>query len=423
MSLSHSKRGVDGFVGLVVLAYVVVVLATVLSGANRYLPWFVPSGLSGLLSIFLGVLIWDSLQTGGVRILSTYRFVPLLFIPFWLMTLAGLIWSFHPEAYWGDGGRFIFLPLYDLLALLMGVMLAAIPSLVRHYRQIFIVSFSGLIATILFDIFFTGGFSTLTSRAAGFAENPNASAILLIALAICSIDWRRPDFLNSIVWFAAGIGVFATLSRSGLALYILALGAYVLFTAASRFKAFLGFSFFTALTVATLFLSWSYIASLFGSIEMFSIYSTQQRIENLNAIARGEFGSLSADTRVWLLGQYMNLISEAPVLGYGTGFSYSQQIGPHNIYQNQWVNNGIVGLILLLAFLLLSFWHFLIHRDMRGLAFVGAFSIGGFSSHNLLDTLPLLVIFGFLGTLAHIEDPRTVASVSPLARKRRNGRA
>lgn len=423
MSLSHSKRGVDSFVSLIVLAYVVVVLVTVLSDANRYLPWFVPSGLSGLLSIFLGVVIWDSLQTGGVRILRAYRSVLFLLIPFWLMTLVGLIWGFLPEAYRGDGGRFIFLPLYDLLALLMGVMLAAIPSLLRHYRQIFILSFTGLLATILFDVFFTGGFSTLTSRAAGFAENPNASAILLIALAICSIDWRRPDFLNGILWFAAGIGVFATLSRSGLALYVLALGAYVIFTAAARFKAFLSFSLFTALIAATLFLSWSYIVSLFGSIEMFSIYSTQQRIESLNAIARGEFGSLSADTRVWLLGQYMNLISEAPVLGYGTGFSYSQQIGPHNIYQNQWVNNGIVGLVLLLAFLLLSFWHFLRHRDMRGLAFVGAFSIGGFSSHNLLDTLPLLVIFGFLGTLAHIEDPRTVASVSPLARKRRNGRA
>jgi len=93
-----------------------------------------------------------------------------------------------------------------------------------------------------------------------------------------------------------------------------------------------------------------------------TVYSADnQRAQMLAALLRGDTATVTADPRVKLISGYIDLISDRPFLGYGTGFVTSrawQDDGPHNMYLALWVENGVVGLsayVMLLNCVLLLF--------------------------------------------------------------------
>jgi O-antigen ligase len=69
---------------------------------------------------------------------------------------------------------------------------------------------------------------------------------------------------------------------------------------------------------------------------------------------------------------------------------------PHNIYLQQWVNNGLPGLISYLAFLGVRVWTFLSRRYFPGVMLIVVAIVGGFFSHNILDQRPFLILYGLL---------------------------
>jgi O-antigen ligase len=69
---------------------------------------------------------------------------------------------------------------------------------------------------------------------------------------------------------------------------------------------------------------------------------------------------------------------------------------PHNIYLQQWVNNGLPGLLSYAAFLVLTILTFAHRGSRNGVALIAVATIGGIFSHNILDQHPFLILLGVL---------------------------
>jgi O-antigen ligase len=92
----------------------------------------------------------------------------------------------------------------------------------------------------------------------------------------------------------------------------------------------------------------------------------------------------------------VQLIEAAPFLGHGTGFARRMSELPHNIYIQQWVNNGLPGVLSYVMFLLSALLTFVRRGSRNGIALIIVATIGGIFSHNLLDQRPFLIMFGIL---------------------------
>ena len=76
----------------------------------------------------------------------------------------------------------------------------------------------------------------------GFAVNPKVARVLLATLSIAiGEDWKRLSVLSSLTWLVTGIGIFLTLSRGGVALYVFTLSAYIALSVRPRIKMLLLF--------------------------------------------------------------------------------------------------------------------------------------------------------------------------------------
>ena len=90
---------------------------------------------------------------------------------------------------------------------------------------------------------------------------------------------------------------------------------------------------------------------------------------------------------------------------------------PHNLYLQQWVNNGIVGFVGYLVFLISSYLVFLQRNCRNGQVLVAIAAVGSLFSHNVLDQRPFLILLGIL-IAASLADSRTRDRLmSPLPRR------
>ena len=67
---------------------------------------------------------------------------------------------------------------------------------------------------------------------------------------------------------------------------------------------------------------------------------------------------------------------------------------PHNLYLQQWINNGVFGLILYVVFVVSAFLTFTERRYPGGQALCVVAITGSIFSHNILDQRPFLILFG-----------------------------
>jgi O-antigen ligase len=296
--------------------------------------------------------------------------------------------------------------------ILFATSFAAIPIVVKHYRAIFVIILLAFAVNVMMDTFSAPAESLATGRAAGVANNPNITALILVVLGIASIDWTRTSSLNAMILLVVGAAVFPTLSRGGYLAYLLMLGFYLTFVMKPQVKT-LPKLIMLAVFFASIFTFGraAIIEPILASSEVFQSSNAQHRLDDLYALRSGDFASVARD-RGAVASSGGELITQSPLLGYGTSFNATMPQGTHNLYLVQWVDNGALGLVFLLVFLFASFWHFIKHQDVRGIAFVAVFSLSAFFSHNLLEQGTQLFMFGFLGALAYMESPRLRPGVS-----------
>jgi O-antigen ligase len=242
-------------------------------------------------------------------------------------------------------------------------------------------------------------------RAAGFGMNPNITAFVLVLLCAAILDFRVCRPTDGLVLVVTGIGVFLTLSRGGAILFLfefVCYGAWVMWLNVHRhpMRALRSAGALGALVLVLVIVG----ALLVDRADMFTLsYQRLDMISGNSGALVDDDGRLEAAEVAW------QHVMESPVIGYGTGYSYSLPLEPHNMYLQQWLNNGFPGL---LAYLWLlgaagrTFWK---RRYPRGVIFIGVVAINGLFSHNILEERAFLCLLGILLTTSLYERHPAIA--------------
>ena len=340
---------------------------------------------------------------------------------FFLIAMLALALSILPEAYWDEGGKWIFIIPYGLAISLSSMYAGTRPEIARHLPMYTLISLALLTWSIWFDLTYPGSFADITNRAAGFPGNANFSA--LVGVLVCSAGlnfggtyakrhsrsssgtytpsppppglWR--DLLLLALTFAI---VVMTMSRSGLVNFTVLLSAFIYFrffrSSYTLRQRILGAG--AVLAVGTILVA---MLPLFASLV--SANESNNRLARYLSDKQVDDGS--AGTRLAAALDSIRLIEESPIVGHGTGYSRTMFELPHNLYLMQWVNNGVLGVIAYLLFLATAFGTFTLRGCRNGQALILVTAIASIFSHNLLDQRPFLILFGFLLSASLVSRP------------------
>lgn len=384
--------------------YVAVVLVFITTAADIYLakndllPIMPVVACLALIFPFLGYscakeLIGDFSMD---KVIYLYHHNLSVIIPFCALVIFSLLLSFLPASNWEDNGNLVFLPLYDFIFFIFGMALPLIAFFRNSWRSYLLIALFALLVSIGVALIYPAFFPMQISRAAGFAENPNSAAFFVVILCTTIVRYDKVRLLDMLVIILSGVGIFGTLSRSGILLFCLFL---IIYFFCSFFKNDLKSR---ALLMFLSLASASILVVIFSLIiqksHIFEVSGAQERLSSLT----GDIAFVQSDgERIILLEKYVALVSDAPFLGYGTGFSLD--MGPHNMYLKQWLENGILGLLSYGSLLLGGLWIFYKRKYREGQVFMFIVIVQGVFSHNILNQRAFLLIFGIISAVSLYE--------------------
>ena len=137
--------------------------------------------------------------------------------------------------------------------------------------------------------------------------------------------------------------------------------------------------------------------------------------ENVLDPVRAELSSgkmIISSARINRTRNALQAIQASPWIGYGTKFNVRSDISPHNIYLGTWIDFGLLGPVLYVAFLCAagrSFWR---RRAWAGLFLLGVIVAWSLFSQTVLGTRALFVLLGLLLGLQY-EDGREQQTSPP----------
>ena len=350
--------------------------------------------------------------------------IPLLAF-FGLVSLS-LVFSTGPGAYWDEGGKWIFLLPYGFIVTFMSVAVGVHEPVVRTLRLYVFLSLLLIGYSLWYDLCNPGTFSAIQNRAAGFSGNANYTALVSVLVCSVGIDFGRashhprrrftiePRPGSARVWadivlllICFGI-VTMTMSRSGLVAFAVLAGSFLTLRLLRSGN--------TGKTLVHLMIAGAVASSVVASALplLASQISAGDRNNRLSRFLNSQqIDDGSAGTRLAAVMDSVRLIEEAPLLGHGTGYSRTMLELPHNLYLQQWVNNGVVGLLSYLALLATSFLVFLRRGCRNGQVFITIAAVGSLFSHNVLDQRPFLMLLGILLAASLADQRRQDTPMSP----------
>ena len=252
----------------------------------------------------------------------------------------------------------------------------------NHRRAVLVALAVALACAVLMNLYEMARpltWSSVRGRSAGTFVNPNLSALAILSLAALLATLTRRGLVMGLVLAVAGVGVFATFSRSGAVIWVCLTG-YFLF-ASGRLAMRKRFAVFGLAVTG--------ILALFFLLpdEIVEIPNVSQR---LRLIEGQGFGDFSTDERAEVLRRGFAQVKEAPFAGHGPGAGTripmaSGVLGAHNEYLSTWVSHGLVGLLLWCGFL------FRLGRR-RAAGFAVLLVLVSLSFHSLLLKRQLLLV-------------------------------
>lgn len=320
------------------------------------------------------------------------------------LAAVALLYSALPGAFWQEDGKWIFLLPYGFLISLLASTAGNNPVLKKVLPFSIAAALLLLFWSITCDLAVPGTFTPETERAAGFSGNANYTALVTAMLCAAALDYdrTRPLFIDLFFIVVSLAIVLISLSRSGLlvltALLCVYVGTRVSRRTLSRREIRSGA--LSCLAAAILLV----VASPVFSPQLTAL---QEQSRFQRALAGKQIDDGSAASRIAAAQDALNRINQSPIIGHGTGYARRMPELPHNLYLQQWVNNGILGLIGYLSFLGISAVCFLRRRFMPGATLILVAALGSFFSHNVLDQRPFLILYGLLLGLSSLSGGHT----------------
>jgi O-Antigen ligase len=378
------------------------------SGAISYPAAYIFLGLL----VFFGIgLVIQSAVSARLRaeIIAMYTAHVSVLVAFGGMVVCAFVYAMVPGAKWDEGPTYLLSPVYDSLVVFFAMLLPVRPHHRRHFEKYVLCGFAVFLASVAVDAYRPGTLSPIPDRAAGFGQNPNITAFVLLLLCASVIDFHRPRPRDVVVITLTSAGVLTTLSRGGGVLLVFLVAYYAsCLVLLNRLRAFRHAAAVGILLV--LICGVGFV--LLHHADIFAL-SYQPRLGMFDGAQ--ELVPLD-DDRIVALKASVDLIKQSPVLGYGTGYSASMTATPHNMFLLQWINSGLAGVIAYVFLLGTAFRLFWRRRFHRGLVFTGLITLNSFFSHNLLEERAFLALLGVLLTISFYEvgacAPRVPASAT-----------
>jgi len=340
--------------------------------------------------------------------------------PLVLVAMCAMALSILPGTHWDEGGKWVFLIPYGVCIVYFATLAGQHLITSTALRCSILFSLMLMAYSVWYDTVYPGTFAPITNRAAGFPGNANFAA--LVAVLLCagglhfghsprschivpyesSVQIQRPSIrrcrsgriellMNVLLLLTTFAIICMTMSRSGIINYSVLVALFLFYrmfcSGLSPRQQSLEFILVIVATCAA-------VSFLVAFSHFNSSAQGDSRLTRLLNNERVDDGS--AGTRMEALLEGLNLIEAAPLLGHGTGFARTMSELPHNIYIQQWVNNGLVGLVIYLGLLLSAYFTFTYRGSRNGVALIAVAAVGGIFSHNILDQRPFLLLLGLL---------------------------
>lgn len=345
--------------------------------------------------VMLAVLTWYfSPQLVG-KLLSDGSGMIYCFVAIVVMAFVG---ASLPNADLGEGNMNVIYPVLDFLIYFFAIPLAIIFRSSISWKIANGIALIAIVGSILIDANYPGTFSSLEARAAGFGVNPNRGAAISAILLIGVLDWQKPRIsMMACIWSLLSFaGVFMTMSRSGILL--LGLVGTLYLRQCIRRNGIGTLVVMSGLVVS----AGSYLIvaadAAKSSLPLFEGKSSRANLFN------GEINSMdtSDDARIYLIYEYLDMISQRPLSGHGTGFTESNEHGAHNIYLARWVDNGVVGVGAYLLLLGLMLRLGLRAKSWECIATSLFVLVYGCFTHNLLEQKNVLLFMAIVAGRASL---------------------
>lgn len=310
------------------------------------------------------------------------------------ITAFSLLFSAFPAAFWHEGGKWILLIPYGFVVWLGTLIIVTHQTLASACQRGLQLGFFLISGSVVYEIFYPGSFSNLVARASGFAGNSNfgALATCMLCAAVLRYGEKKYRVFDLLCLSLTGVAVIATQSRSGLVEYAVVLGFWI--------SAVFFDKSFSVKEAGRLILLGLLALLILGFALTFFFEKGSLFAGEGNRFARMLSGKSvddgSGDERIGAAKDALRLVAEAPLLGHGTGHTRTMRVLPHNQYLQQWVNNGLCGLLAYLVLLVSGFISFYRYRSSAGMAFIAVTLFGSFFSHNVLDQRSFIVTFAIL---------------------------
>jgi len=288
-----------------------------------------------------------------------------------------LKWDTIPEK-----THILFFWAYMLILLSMGYIIGSLTG-----KRVPYFMFSILVVLFVLTIFDTlyGGISIsqLWGRSAATLRNPNTVGAVAVLLFLGSIRWRQLKWFEFFASIIAGAIIVLSRTRGGILDY-----AALIFCLAIWWSKGSG--------VATIRYNKIIISTIIGILIVVTLTCIliSSRYGGKDNIITTALSDTNGRDQVAITA--MELIDQKPIFGYGTGFVYTQEKGPHNMLLRAWLESGIAGPLGLFALAFGTFWIGITRKDPSIIILTIILGVMAMTTHNLTESRSLLIITGIL---------------------------
>jgi hypothetical protein len=341
-------------------------------------------------------------------------------VTIWCFGYAGLtlLWFFlssQSETAWQEV-RYRCLAVIQIIAFLM---IFREPGAIRLARKALVAAVLFSVSVNIYELFAPMSFSRTMGRSAGLYANPNIAGEALVLGMILSITVLARRYRGPFI-FLAGIGIFVTLSRAAIVMWLISAAGLIL-TRELRPKDILLSGTVGLLLVALVLLPrWDQLLLTWERTGVVNV-DVQERLEWFTD--PGGVSDFSSWERRYVAQRAWEKIAERPFLGNGTGSSYESYTAPHNQYLSLMIDHGLIGALIVPVLILAVTWGARAGTRQVAIVFGCAILVLSLFTHSLLSAGHSLTLLPLMAAMAATSQHRDIKNMSIETGERRAGEA